>query len=787
MSDIDRTAIAWQLAADLARARGEAQAAEAVARAAAQVAGADAVRVWLLDRRRGYRFAGAWPEEQAAPGAPPKDLARAVVFGTPAAGRAERPHRSRLLLPLLAGQRPMGAIELLETRRAAGPFTLEDAPSLEELVRAADRSLEAVRIAAARETSHLEAVSRLTRLFDVSRSFASSLDLDTLPGVIANRVQAALEVEMAAVWLPDEAGEKLTLAAASGEGADAVSGWELGMAEGAAGEAAAAREARLFDDAEAIPGLEERPDVAAGLPIPSIAAVPVIGAEDGPLLAVIEVVSRDAERILDERDLRLLEEIASTAAAAITSVRRLDAERRASDLGSLLEVAQDLGSSLDLQRITFTLVHKAAALIPYRVAAVGLYRGTRLELAAVSGQTFVDEKQPEMAALRDLLAWAAGLEEGIYVVQEEDGSIDTERPETREQFRAYFEATGTRSFLTVPLGDDEGRLGVFALAAGEPYAFAHASMEAATLLAVQATGAIRNATLYQQIPMARVFQPLARRKQTFLGWSWSRRILYGGGGIVLAGLLLLLPLPLRVGGEARVLPEGRLPVTAEVEGRVVQVLVREGSAVRGGEVVAVLDDTDYRLGAEDARAALAVAAREQSRLRAAGSAGEAAVLQPRIDGLQAELDLWQGRLERTRIRAFANGIVATPRVEERLGASLARGDPFCEIVDPARQRIEVAVPERDAGLVADGMPVKVKLYAYPTRSFRASVERVGVVAVEEEGERVFLVRARLEETLPLRSGMTGRAKVTVGTASPARIVLRQPARWIWNALWGWLP
>ncbi len=788
MSEADPRVVAWRLAADLARARGEGEAAAAVARAAALLSGAEVARVWMIDRDRGYRFSGAWPEEEGPPEAPPEGLARAVVFGAPAAAKAEQPFRSRLLVPLLAGPRPLGCVELLERERAAGPFSAGDAGGLADLVHAAHVSLESLREGVAREARHLDAVTRLTRLFDIGRSFAAALEMDDLVGVVVSRVEAALDPEAAYLWLLDESGRELSVAAASGPAAAAARRWRVRAGQGVAGRVAETGEAMLIDDPDEIPGMEERDDVRAGVAIRWVMAAPVV-AEGGQLLGVLEVVNkREEEAPPEEGDLVLLREIAASAALALANARRLDAERRAADLGSLLAVAQSLGASLDPRKIAFTLVHKAATVIRYRRGAVGLFRGARFEVVAISGQTFVDEKMPEIRALRDVLEWAAGLDEGFYVVREDDGTIDADRPETREKFRAYFEASGSRSFLAVPLRDDEGRLGVFALEASEPYAFSGRGVESAGLLGTQATTAFRNAVLYEQIPMVRAFRPLARTQRRLMSLSWGRRAAWAGGTLLVAAALVLVPLPLRVSGEARILPHRRLPVTAEVDGRIAQVLVREGDAVEAGQVLAVLNDTDYRVGLGDARARFEVAAREHSRLRADGRTADAAVEGARLAGLRAGVDLWETRLERTRIRATVSGVVATPRVEELVGASLERGDVFCEVVDPGRQEVEIAVREADAGLVAVGMPVKVKLHAYPARSFRARVARIGVAATLEDEERVFLARARLEgDGVPLRPGMTGQARVNTGPASLLRIVLRRPARWVWGIVWGWLP
>jgi len=322
----------------------------------------------------------------------------------------------------------------------------------------------------------------------------------------------------------------------------------------------------------------------------------------------------------------------------------------------------------------------------------------------------------------------------------------------------------------------------------EPMAFSAVALEAAQLLAVQAASAIRNATLYQQVPMVRMFQPIAKGHRVFQNLTGGRRIGTVVGAIALVAALFLVPVPLRVAGDARVLPQRKLPVTSAVEGRVAQVLVREGDKVEEGQVLATLDATDIAAGREGAMARYRAGVREQSRMRAEGLTGDAAVQQARLAGLKAEVDLWDARMDRTELRATVAGVVSTPRVEELVGTRLAKGDSFCDLVEPGRQEIEVAIAERDAGLLAVGQTVKTKLYAFPTRTFPAVVEQLGVAATVQEGSRVFLARARLiSDDDPLRPGMTGRAKVTTRWTSIAMWALRRPARWIWSIVWGWLP
>ncbi len=787
MPDQDGVESIWTIAEQLAGAAHEADAAVVIARAAAALIGADTVHGWMFDRRRGFRLGAAYPDASET-GAPPADeLSHVVAFGVVTVGPGQRPYRSRMFVPLFAGARPMGALELRERRRAAGPFTEQDAGALADLVRAADASLAAVKLRAARERDHLAAVARLTRLYDIARSLFGALDFDALVRAIAARAEAALDVQAAHFWLPDEEGARLTLVAAVSPAGDEILGWELPVGEGLAGQVAASREEAVVDDPATAPDFAKRRDVAAGVEAGWFVARPVV-AEDGALLGVVEVVGRPDQPPLDAGELTLLREIAHVAAMALMNVRRLDAERRLSDLSALLETVEELSQHLDVQKVAFALVHKTAAVLAYRRAAVGLLRGQRLDVAAVSGQTFVDTTQPDIRALTDLMDWAAGLDEGLYVVEQPDGEIDTSRPETREKFKAYFAGTGSRSFLAIPLKDDEGRIGVFTLEAAEAYAFSERDMELAGLVAAQATVALRNAGLYAQLPMPRVFRPFTRKGARFRDLPRRGKLIRIAAAVAALVVLFVIPAPLRVSGEARVLPQRRWPVTAQVEGRVAQILVREGDRVVSGQVIALLDDSDARAGFLGAQANAEQVERQMNSLRAAGLIAEANTAAADLAGRQADVTLWTTRLGAIRVRAPVDGVIATPRVEEQVGARLARGDLFCELVEPGAVQLEIAVPEADVSLVAPGASVKVKLNAFPTASWRGTVQRVGVVAAEEGGERVFLVRAALEgNAAALRPGLTGRAKINTGPASVARILLRRPARWLWSVLWRWLP
>lgn len=147
-----------------------------------------------------------------------------------------------------------------------------------------------------------------------------------------------------------------------------------------------------------------------------------------------------------------------------------------------------------------------------------------------------------------------------------------------------------------------------------------------------------------------------------------------------------------------------------VGGKVVQRRVEVGQRVHEGDVLAVLDDADYRL-AEDAARQQLIAAASQARQAEADRVRLGAL---RLDGsvstsddehaqtgerkakaaAEAEtrnLELARNRLSYTTLRASQGGVVTAVRFE--VGQVVAEGLPVVSIADPGTPEIVVDIPE----------------------------------------------------------------------------------------------
>jgi multidrug resistance efflux pump len=98
-----------------------------------------------------------------------------------------------------------------------------------------------------------------------------------------------------------------------------------------------------------------------------------------------------------------------------------------------------------------------------------------------------------------------------------------------------------------------------------------------------------------------------------------------------------------------------------------QVYVREGQHVNKGDVLADLEDWNYRAALEQAQARYQTALAETNKALAANDGSTAGVQRAQADFWSAEVQRDRERLDHTHLRSPIDGTVATPHVENFTG------------------------------------------------------------------------------------------------------------------------
>jgi RND family efflux transporter MFP subunit len=713
--------------------------------------------------------------------------AQPVTKSAPTLQREDYPHidarrtvRSISYVPLIDGENVVGAVEILCFGSDATPEALE---TLVEISEPTAASLVSAQQYETERHGTLSSITRLTQLYDLEKVFSSTLEMQELLPLITTKFQEILNCEGVNIWLihPDES---LELMHQAGHDPTAFKGQIVQAREGIIGALSDDGESVCISDESDARLVERNRDAAGDDRARTLIAVAVMDRES--LVGCVEAINKAEGEAFNDDDLFVLTSLAGTASNALHNASLLLAERKVEILETLNTVSHEITSTLSLDRMLQTIVNAPQAVIPYDRAAIALDHRGRFKLSAVTGTTQVNADHPEIAPLNDLLQWVSLSEEVVHVRQRGD-EIDADREETAAKFRNYFAQSSMRGFYAMPLIDDTGRVGVFALESSDPDFLGPAHVEILQVLASQATVALRNAQMYKEVPFISVLEPVLARKRQFMAMEKRRRTLIIGAAAIVLIFLIAFPFPLRVDGDAVVTPLHRVQIQPEAAGVVYRVLVHEGDQVRAGDVLAEMENWNSRYSLAEAQARHESALMQMNHALAVNDGSAAGAQQVQADYWQAELSRAQEVLDKSKLRSPIDGVVATPRVDSFAGRKLALGDSFAEVVDTSRVIVDVAIDDDDAGLLRAGQTASVKLNSFPARTFRGQVLLVSQKAESVHEAPVFYARVAISNADgALRSGMEGRGKVKIGTYPTGYVLLRRPYIWIVSKLWDWM-
>lgn len=231
-------------------------------------------------------------------------------------------------------------------------------------------------------------------------------------------------------------------------------------------------------------------------------------------------------------------------------------------------------------------------------------------------------------------------------------------------------------------------------------------------------------------------------------------------------------------GTSQAALESRL--SFKVSGTIAKLAVAVGDRVGAGDVIAKIDDRDYRLQVQEAEAALN-SAKAQARsaesnygrvralyenrnasandLDAARAASESAGAQVRRSEKAVELS--RSQLSYTSLLSPVAGSIASVMVEEN--ENVSPGHVVVLLSSGNQLEVNVAIPEILIAQIREGDDTIVTFDALPGKTFPAAVTEVGVSSAG--GGTTFPVLVSLKHTDPAcRPGMAAEVEFTFGGA-----------------------
>jgi multidrug resistance efflux pump len=271
---------------------------------------------------------------------------------------------------------------------------------------------------------------------------------------------------------------------------------------------------------------------------------------------------------------------------------------------------------------------------------------------------------------------------------------------------------------------------------------------------------------------------------------------------VLVLLLLLVGLFIPMGwgapsGPAAVV-RNSVQIIPNVAGEVIEVPVTANTAVKQGDVLFRIDPVPYQAQLQAIEAQLKFEELRLSQMTQLQQTGTGRTFdveqrQSEVDRLRAELDGAKWNLDKTTVRAPADGYVTNLGL--RKGARVTAQTPVMAFIDTADTIFGAEIPQIYTRYIEPGQPVEITFKMFPGRVYAGRVETVvqalasgqaqpggAAIAPPEVQAAPFIVRFKLDDqelAQRLPAGATGLAAIFTEHVKAAhvirKVVLRQVA------------
>lgn len=627
---------------------------------------------------------------------------------------------------------------------------------------------------ASKEVAELKRKNKiLTTSRKLTQEFiGQAYDVKHLMQIVFDRILNALDAEAGSLWIKDQHRKKNICHLAEGPVKNEVIGLQLDFDVGIVGKVIATQKSKIILDCTRSKEFSQTVDQKTGFVTRSMICVPLVIDEES--YGAIQIVNKrhGVDGQFDTNDCELVKDLAISAAISVKNARLLEMESKVKEMNALMSISNEVVSSLDFDQVLNLVVNRTNELADISYAAVALLDDDEhLDLAVLSGGQSVDKNDTKQTAILQLMAHIQNLERSAYVADREKYIASQNGKEN--DWVKYLNSHDVQSLWSVALRDEEGVLGVLWFEGEQTHFADGGKADLLHIMASQTTVALRNASLFRSITHKISFAGIKDFFRRFFKTKGKRTAIIAG---TLATLLLsfhFLPVLRWVAAPTTVETQLGQGIFTPVDGRINNVLVREGTPVNQGDIVAELDTDSLQLALTEAESQLAIAERKIVEARAEKDSFELSNAMIQRESMLAKVTKLQGDLENTSITAPISGVVLNTNMGELVGRHFSTGSEIFRIANPEKFRLVVHVAEEDVMDVKVGQEVRAVLRARPGEYVYGEVQHIGrsyevpttVLESEEEVDTSELQTGFIAEVLITRSdyrvlpGMTGQALI----------------------------
>jgi len=216
--------------------------------------------------------------------------------------------------------------------------------------------------------------------------------------------------------------------------------------------------------------------------------------------------------------------------------------------------------------------------------------------------------------------------------------------------------------------------------------------------------------------------------------------------------------------------------------------VRPGDVVKRGEQLCLLDDRDLKLERLKWLTEKEQLLKQYHEAMAKHDRAQYRIIKAKIGQAEAQIDLLEEQLARTKILAPFRGVVMSGDLSQSLGAPVERGEVLFEVAPLDEYRVIAEVDERDISEIAVGQESQLLLPSMPGEVFPFVISKITPVSTAKEGRNYFRVEGRmLKVSQKLRPGMEGVGKIHIDRRKLLWVWTHKMIDWLRLQVWRWRP
>jgi hypothetical protein len=415
---------------------------------------------------------------------------------------------------------------------------------------------------------------------------------------------------------------------------------------------------------------------------------------------------------------------------------------------------RQIHATLNPTEVSYLVANEARRLVECDRISVGVRRGKKAVVEAISGADVVEKRSNLVQLMRKLfqrvLTWGDKL---IYTGVKDD----TLPPDVLDALDNYLAESNSKLLVIMPLRDDRESeskrppRSALMMECFEPSATPDQLVARLEVVGRHATSALYNAAEHRRIPMRWIWMPIAKVQEGLGGKA--RAIITGSvlGLALLVALMVFVPYPLKMKAKGKLLPFERQYIYSPVTGTIVRFAVDRGEHVFKGQQLVLMHDVDAEKQIGNLQGEIAKLDTDIRNLQAQARAAPGEKDRQAADGerqkKQTERNTRVQQLERFKdiiqaddqvpgdfwlISPIEGYVLNSDFRQDLTGKYVKPSDPILRVGNKDGQwEIELKIPQKHTGQVlqafdkipAEELEVDILLLTAPTSTFKGKLSR----------------------------------------------------------------